>query len=86
MPKPMLFHAAALLCKGGGVHGRQGHAECWLLGGGAGETKRLKDESVYREYVTPLGQSSSKNRVGLMRDCYELSAAIFVTDRNQMYL
>ena len=45
-----------------------------------------KDESVDREYVTPLGQSSSKNRVGLTRDCYELSAAIFVTDRNQMYL
>ena len=45
-----------------------------------------KDESVYREYVAPLDQSSSKNSVGLMRDCYELSAAIFVTDRNQMYL
>ena len=41
-----------------------------------------KDEFVYREDVAPLGKSLSKNRGGLMRGCYELSAAIFVTDRN----
>ena len=41
-----------------------------------------EDKYVFQEHVAPLGKSSSKNRGGLMRGCYELSAAIFVTDRN----
>ena len=75
-PEPVRFHAVALVCKGGDVRGRRGDVACW----------HLDDGYVYRGYAAPLCQSSSKRRVGLIRRCYELSAAIFDTERDSMYL